>query len=72
MRAIAHLEICCPLTGRFPVRQQGEVLSAYREIQLSLDNRGGDQLMSGDQPVGSLRSTDEVSALIEELQFTPW
>lgn len=39
VRATAHLEICCPLTGRFPVRQQGEELSAYREIHVSLDMR---------------------------------
>jgi dihydrofolate reductase len=39
VRATAHLEICCPLTGRFPVRQQGEELSAYRKIHLSLDTR---------------------------------
>jgi len=30
----------------------------------------GIMLMSGDQPVGSLCSTDEVSALIEDLQYT--
>ena len=39
VRSTAHPEICCPLTGRFPVRQQGEELSAYREIYLSLDSR---------------------------------